>query len=186
MIYPIHLYGMPVLRKVAVDITPDHPGLEKLIADMYETLAESSGIGLAAPQIGLPIRMLVIDLTVLNDDDLPKDQRFKGVMINAHVVERSGDNVTEEEGCLSLPGINEKVTRKDTIRIRYCNEKFEEREVTYSGFLARVVQHEYDHLEGMMFIDHLSPIRKQLIKGKLKDILQGKAKCDYRARGAEK
>lgn len=184
MIYPIHLYGLPVLRKVAEDVTPDFEGLEQLIKDMYQTLEASDGVGLAAPQIGIPKRILVVDLTIL-EDDLEPDQQVKMTMLNAQILERSGENETMEEGCLSLPGISEKVTRKNTIRVRYQNEKFETIESEFSGFLARVIQHEYDHLDGMLFIDHLSPIRKQLIKGKLKDILQGKARCDYRTKSAQ-
>lgn len=184
MIYPIHLYGLPVLRKVAEDVTPDFEGLEQLIQDMYQTLEASDGIGLAAPQIGISKRILVVDLTIL-EDDLEADQQVKMTMLNAQILERSGENETMEEGCLSLPGISEKVTRKNTIRVRYQNEKFETIEAEFSGFLARVIQHEYDHLDGMLFIDHLSPIRKQLIKGKLKDILQGKARCDYRTKSAQ-
>ncbi|GAB1359761.1 peptide deformylase [Porphyromonadaceae bacterium] len=184
MIYPIHLYGLPVLRKVAEDVTPDFEGLEQLIQDMYQTLEASDGIGLAAPQIGIPKRILVVDLTIL-EDELEPDQQVKMTMLNAQILERSGENETMEEGCLSLPGISEKVTRKNTIRVRYQNEKFETIESEFSGFLARVIQHEYDHLDGMLFIDHLSPIRKQLIKGKLKDILQGKARCDYRTKSAQ-
>lgn len=184
MIYPIHLYGLPVLRKVAEDVTPDFEGLEQLIKDMYQTLEASDGIGLAAPQIGISKRILVVDLTIL-EDELEPDQQVKMTMLNAQILERSGENETMEEGCLSLPGISEKVTRKNTIRVRYQNEKFETIESEFSGFLARVIQHEYDHLDGMLFIDHLSPIRKQLIKGKLKDILQGKARCDYRTKSAQ-
>ena len=149
---------------------------------MYQTLEASDGIGLAAPQIGIPKRILVVDLTIL-EDELEPDQQM--TMLNAQILERSGENETMEEGCLSLPGISEKVTRKNTIRVRYQNEKFETIESEFSGFLARVIQHEYDHLDGMLFIDHLSPIRKQLIKGKLKDILQGKARCDYRTKSAQ-
>lgn len=184
MIYPIHLYGLPVLRKVAEDVTPDFEGLEQLIQDMYKTLEASDGVGLAAPQIGISKRILVVDLTVLQDE-LEPDQQVKITMLNAQIVERSGENETMEEGCLSLPGISEKVTRKNTIRVRYQNEKFETIESEFTGYLARVIQHEYDHLDGMLFIDHLSPIRKQLIKGKLKDILQGKARCDYRTKSAQ-
>lgn len=184
MIYPIHLYGLPVLRKVAEDVTPDFEGLEQLIQDMYKTLEVSDGVGLAAPQIGISKRILVVDLTIL-EDELEPDQQVKMTMLNAQILERSGENETMEEGCLSLPGISEKVTRKNTIRVRYQNEKFETIESEFTGYLARVIQHEYDHLDGMLFIDHLSPIRKQLIKGKLKDILQGKTRCDYRTKSAQ-
>lgn len=182
MKYPIYLYGQPVLRKVTADITPDYKELDTLITNLWETLDSAEGVGLAAPQVGLPIRVLVVDLSILGDD-VSEEERVKLVMINAHITETGGDNVTMEEGCLSLPGINEKVTRKDHIKISYCNEKFEPIEREFTGYLARVIQHEYDHLEGKMFIDHLSPIRKQLIKGKLKDILQGKARCSYRVKG---
>lgn len=184
MVYPIHLYGLPVLRKVAQAIDKDYKDLNQFIADMYETMYKSDdGIGLAAPQVGVSIRLFVIDLSMLAEDDASfKD--FKKTFINAEIIERFGNDVTREEGCLSIPGIHENVSRKDSIRIKYVDENFVAHEEEYSGFAARVIQHEYDHLEGHMFIDHISPIRRQLIKGKLTNIVKGKTNCRYKHKTA--
>lgn len=182
MILPIYLYGTSVLRKQAEDITKEYPELPKLINDMYETLERSEGIGLAAPQVGLPIRLLILDLNPLSDIY----PQYKGVlktMINAHIEETDGSPVSREEGCLSLPGIHESVTRKEKIKVTYLDENFEQHTEWFEGYMARVIQHEYDHLEGRLFIDHLSPIRKQLIKSKLNAILKGKVSCDYKVKG---
>lgn len=182
MILPIYLYGTSVLRKQAEDITKEYPELSKLIKDMYETLERSEGIGLAAPQVGLPIRLLILDLNPLSDIY----PQYKGVlktMINAHIEETDGSPVSREEGCLSLPGIHESVTRKEKIKVTYLDENFEQHTEWFEGYMARVIQHEYDHLEGRLFIDHLSPIRKQLIKSKLNAILKGKVSCDYKVKG---
>lgn len=182
MILPIYLYGTSVLRKQAEDITKEYPELPKLIKDMYETLERSEGIGLAAPQVGLPIRLLILDLNPLSDIY----PQYKGVlktMINAHIEETDGSPVSREEGCLSLPGIHESVTRKEKIKVTYLDENFEQHTEWFEGYMARVIQHEYDHLEGRLFIDHLSPIRKQLIKSKLNAILKGKVSCDYKIKG---
>lgn len=182
MILPIYLYGTSVLRKQAEDITKEYPELPKLIKDMYETLERSEGIGLAAPQVGLPIRLLILDLNPLSDIY----PQYKGVlktMINAHIEETDGSPVSREEGCLSLPGIHESVTRKEKIKVTYLDENFEQHTEWFEGYMARVIQHEYDHLEGRLFIDHLSPIRKQLIKSKLNAILKGKISCDYKVKG---
>jgi len=182
MILPIYIYGQPVLRKVAQDIDKDYPDLKQLIDDMYETLAESDGIGLAAPQIGKDIRVVVIDLDVLSED-LPEYKGFKHAFINAHILEKEEDNTESlEEGCLSLPGIHEKVVRSKRIHVKYMDEDFNEHDEWVDGYLARVMQHEFDHLEGHMFIDHISALRKQLIKGKLKALLQGKVRCSYRVK----
>lgn len=181
MILPVYLYGQPVLRKVAEDISKDYEGLERLLTDMWESMYKSDGVGLAAPQIGVPIRLLLIDGEVLGDD-FPECKGFKRVMINARITSFGGDKVTLEEGCLSLPGINEAVSRPTSITVTYQNEKFEEIEEEIVGFAARIVQHEYDHLEGKLFIDHISPIRKQLIKAKLNNILKGKVNCNYRTK----
>ncbi|MCC8187326.1 MAG: peptide deformylase [Bacteroides sp.] len=181
MILPIYTYGQPVLRKVAEDITPDYPGLKELISNMFETLDKADGVGLAAPQIGLPIRVVVIDLDVLSED-LPEYKDFRKVYINAHVLETSGEMEPMDEGCLSLPGIHESVKRPGHIRVRYMDEDFNEHEEEVEGYLARVMQHEFDHIEGKMFIDHLSPLRKQMIKGKLAAMLKGKVNCSYKVR----
>jgi peptide deformylase len=184
MIYPIHLYGHPVLRKVAVAITKDYPKLEQFIADMYETMYKSEdGIGLAAPQVGVSIRLFVIDLSMLADDE-PAYKDMKRVFINAEILDRTGEDVSREEGCLSIPGINENVSRKNSIRISYVDENFVEHDEVYEGFMARVIQHEYDHLEGHLFIDHISAIRRQLIKSKLTSIAKGKTSCKYKVKTA--
>ena len=169
MILPIYIYGQPVLRKVAEDITPDYPELKKLINDMYETLDSSNGIGLAAPQIGLAIRLVVIDLDVLS---------------NPHILEydEEAEKDSSDEGCLSIPGINEKVVRPTRIHVKYMDEQFQEHDEWVSGYLARVMQHEFDHLEGTMFVDRVSPLRKNMIAGKLKNIIKGKFRCSYRTK----
>lgn len=185
MILPVYLYGMPVLRKVAQPITPDYPELKTLLANMYETMYHSDGIGLAAPQIGLDIRLLVFDLNDLKED-FPEYAGCKKVMINAEILEFFGEEISREEGCLSLPGVHEAVKRQEGILIRYCDENFEVKEERFEGFVARVIQHEYDHLEGKLFIDHISNIRKQLIKAKLSNILKGKVHCHYRTKASSK
>lgn len=183
MILPIYIYGQPVLRKVSEDITPDYPQLKQLIANMWETLADSEGIGLAAPQIGLNIRLVVIDLDLLSED-LPEYKDFRKVFINAHIIDYDEDAPTDsmEEGCLSLPGIHEKVTRPTRIRVQYMDEEFNPHDEWVEGYLARVMQHEFDHLDAKMFIDHITPLRKQLIRSKLKALLQGRFRCSYRTK----
>ena len=173
MILPIYIYGQPVLRKVAEDITPDYPDLKQLISDMWETLAESEGIGLAAPQIGRAIRLSVIDLDVLSDD-MPE---YKGF------VERDDTNTdSSEEGCLSLPAIHEKVVRPTRIRVQWQDEQFQQHDEWVEGYLARVMQHEFDHLDGHMFIDRISPLRRQLISSKLRALTQGRYRCGYKTK----
>ncbi len=180
MVLPIYIFGMPVLRKVAQDITPDYPELDKLIADMWDTLAQSQGIGLAAPQIGRDIRVVLIDLDVLSED-MPEYKDFRKVLINGHIVEYDdSEKDTMEEGCLSLPGLHESVTRPTRIRVKYMDEQFQEHDEWIDGYLARVIQHEFDHLEGVVFADRLSPLRKQLVKNKLKALLQGRFQCGYK------
>ena len=182
MVLPIYIYGQPVLRKVTTDITPDYPELEKLIADMWETLAESDGIGLAAPQVGLPIRLSVIDLRPLAED-YPEYKDFRQVYINPHIVEKDEEHTaSSEEGCLSLPAIHEKVVRPTRIRVQWQDEQFVQHDEWVEGYLARVMQHEFDHLEGHLFIDHISPLRKQLIKSKLKALTQGRYHCSYKTK----
>ena len=169
MILPIYVYGQPVLRKVAEDITPDYPGLQELITNMWETLAQSEGIGLAAPQIGKSIRLVVIDLDIISDD-LPEYKDFR------HVYD------SMEEGCLSLPGIHEKVVRSKRIHVTYLDEQFQEHDEWVEGYLARVMQHEFDHLDGKVFSDRISPLRKQLVKSKLRALMQGRYRCSYRTK----
>lgn len=182
MILPIYIYGQPVLRKVAEDITPDYPELKTLISNMWETLADSEGIGLAAPQVGLDIRLVVIDLDPLSED-LPEYKDFRQVYINAHIVEYDETNTdASEEGCLSLPAIHEKVIRPTRIRVQWMDENFQAHDEWIDGYLARVMQHEFDHLDGKMFIDRISPLRKQLIKSKLKALTQGRYRCGYKTK----
>ena len=180
MILPIYTYGQPVLRKVAEDIDENYPNLKGLIQDMYETLEHSEGIGLAAPQIGLDIRLVVINLDIISDD-LPEYKGYIKTFINPHILEYD-DTETElmEEGCLSVPGIHESVRRPTRIHVKYQDENFEEHEEWVEGHLARVMQHEFDHLEGTMFIDRLSMLRKQMIKGKLNSLLKGNFRCSYK------
>ena len=181
MILPIYVYGQPVLRKVAEDITPDYPNLKELIDNMFETMDQADGVGLAAPQIGLPIRVVVINLDPLSED-FPQYKDFRRAYINAHILEVSGDEVLMDEGCLSLPGIHEQVRRGNKIRVKYLDADLQEHEEVVEGYLARVMQHEFDHLEGKMFIDHLSPLRKQMIKSKLGAMLKGKVRCSYKVK----
>lgn len=181
MILPIYVYGQPVLRKIAEDIPVDYPNLNELISNMFETMDNADGVGLAAPQIGLPVRVVVINLDVLSEDH-PEYKGFRKAFINAHIVEKSGEEVNMEEGCLSLPGIHESVKRSDRVRVKYLDENLEEHDEVVEGYLARVMQHEFDHLDGKMFIDHISPLRKQMIKGKLNAMLKGKAHCTYKVR----
>ena len=181
MVLPIYVYGQPVLRKVAEDIDPAYPNLKELIENMFETMDKADGVGLAAPQIGLPIRVVVVNLDVLSED-FPEYKGFRKAYINAHILEVGGEEVPMEEGCLSLPGIHETVKRGNKIRVRYLDEELNPHEEVVEGYLARVMQHEFDHLEGKMFIDHLSPLRKQMIKGKLSALLKGKAHCTYKVK----
>ena len=179
MILPIYTYGQPVLRKVAEAITPDYPELKTLIENMFETMNHADGVGLAAPQIGLDIRLVVITLDPLADE-YPEFKDFNRVFINAHVLDVDGEEVSMDEGCLSLPGIHETVKRRDRVHVKYMDENFVEHDEWVEGFLARVMQHEFDHLEGHMFIDHLSALRRQMIKGKLNTMLKGKARSSYK------
>ena len=185
MILPIYTYGQPVLRKVAEDIMPDYPNLKELIADMHETMDHADGVGLAAPQIGLAIRVVVINLDVLSED-LPEYKGFRKAYINPHILEIDGEEASMEEGCLSLPGIHETVKRKGCIHVTYLDEDLQPHDEVVEGYLARVMQHEFDHLEGKMFIDHLSPLRRQMIKGKLNALLKGKLNCSYKVKPLRK
>ena len=186
MILPIYIYGQPVLRKVAEDIPADYPELEQFIADMYETLDQSEGIGLAAPQVGRPVRVVVIDLDVLSDD-MPEYKGFRRAFINPHIIEYD-ENKTDsmEEGCLSLPAIHEKVTRPTRIRVQWLDEELKAHDEWIEGYLARVMQHEFDHLDGKMFVDRVSPLRRQLIKSKLKALTQGRYRCGYKTKPVRK
>ena len=183
MTLPIYIYCQQLLRKVAQDIPLDYPNLNELIQNMFETMENSDGIGLAAPQIGLDIRLLVIDLDVLADT-YPEYKGYRKAFINPHIVEIDEKSKTEslEEGCLSLPGIHEKVTRHTRIRVQYVDEELKPHDEWFEGYVTRVLQHEIDHLDGVLFTDHLSPFRKQLIKSKLKALMQGKFRCGYRTK----
>lgn len=186
MILPIYIYGQPVLRKESADIEKDYPNLKELLANMFETMEEANGVGLAAPQVGLNIRVVVIDLDVLSED-FPEYKGFKKGFINPHIIEYDETNTESlEEGCLSLPGIQEKVTRPTRIHVQYLDEDLNEHDEWVEGYLARVMQHEFDHLDAKMFIDRISPLRKQLIKSKLKALLQGRYRCSYRTKAARR
>jgi len=185
MILPIYLYGQPILRKRTKDIAPDYPGLKTLLDNMFETMYKADGVGLAAPQIGLEDRILIIDLSPSAKDD-PTLKDFKKIFINAHIIERDGEEVDVEEGCLSVPGVHEKVPRKNRIRIRYVDENFHPHDDVYEGFKARVIQHEYDHLEGVVFVDYVSGIRKQMIRSKLNKMLKGEVDCSYKVKPVSK
>lgn len=181
MILPIYIYGQPVLRKVAEDVELNKAELDALISDMYDTLAVSEGVGLAAPQIGKAIRVVVVDLSMLAED-LPEYKDFRHAYINGHIVESSEETETMSEGCLSLPGISEEVTRPKRVRIKYYDEELQPRDEWVDGFLARVLQHEHDHLEGHVFTDRISPFRRSMIKSKLTGFLKGKARCHYKVK----
>ena len=188
MTLPIVAYGDPVLRKKAQDIDKDYPELEKLIADMWETMYKANGVGLAAPQIGRAIRLFVIDTSPFAEDEdfSPEEQAmlkdFKRIFINARMIEEEGKSWSFNEGCLSIPDIREDVTRKDTITIQYLDEDFKEVTETYDGLLARVIQHEYDHIEGILFTDKLSSLKRRLLKGKLNNISKGNIVVEYKMR----
>ncbi|MEG1579732.1 MAG: peptide deformylase [Bacteroidaceae bacterium] len=179
MILPISIYGLPILRKVAEEITPDYPELNTLIDNMYETLDKSDGVGLAAPQVGLSVRLVVVDLDVLSDD-FPEYKGFRRIYMNGHILETNDEIKSMDEGCLSLPGISEPVKRPTRIRVQYVDADFKAHDEWVDSYLARVLQHEFDHLEGKMFIDRLAPLRKTMIKGKLTSFLKGKVHCSYK------
>ncbi|MEX0312910.1 MAG: peptide deformylase [Allomuricauda sp.] len=188
MIIPIVAYGDPVLRKVAKDITPEYPKLEELIPNMWDTMYNAHGVGLAAPQIGLPIRLFLVDTSPFSDDEeLTEEEQqalkgFKKVFINAKIEEETGEEWDFNEGCLSIPDVREDVRRKPEITITYLDENFKEYTETYDGLLARVIQHEYDHIQGVLFTDKLSSLKKRLLKNRLDKISKGKINVDYKMR----
>ena len=184
MILPIYIYGHSVLRKVTKDIDASYPNLKELVENMYETMYNADGIGLAGPQVGLEDRIFIIDLSPLADEENPQYKDLKKAFINARITSRTGDIGSTEEGCLSIPGIHESVPRPATIDIEYLDENLEPHSETYTGFIARVIQHEYDHIDGFLFVDHISAIRKRLIKSKLTNMTKGKVSCHYRVRTA--
>ncbi|MBP6009924.1 MAG: peptide deformylase [Bacteroidia bacterium] len=179
MILPIYAYGDPVLKKKASPIEKDHPGLKELIANMYETMYASHGVGLAAPQIGLSLRLFVTDGSPFEEDEV-KD--FKQVFINPQIVEETGDPWKFNEGCLSIPHVREDVSRKKTVLIEYYDEDWNFRKEYFSGLAARIIQHEYDHIEGVLFTDRISPLRRRLLNKRLSDISSGNVKVDYKMR----
>ncbi|MBL7472646.1 peptide deformylase [Robertkochia sediminum] len=188
MILPIVAYGDPVLRKKGTDIDAEYRDLKGLLSNMFETMYNAQGVGLAAPQIGLPIRLFIIDATPFADDEeLDAEEQavlkdFKKVFINARILEETGEPWSFNEGCLSIPDVREDVSRKETVTIEYYDENFKRHEETFSGLAARVIQHEYDHIEGVLFTDKLSSLRKRLLKGKLANISKGKVRADYKMR----
>ena len=187
MILPIVAYGHPVLRKVAKDVLPDHPGLEKLIEDMWQTMYASSGVGLAAPQVNRELRLFIID-TVQMFESMEEEERskypdapgVKAVFINAHIVELDGREWVFNEGCLSIPKIREDITRQETVTLQFRDAEFNSYIRTFTGLTARVILHEYDHIEGKLFIDRISALKRKLMKGRLTDISKGKVDVDYK------
>jgi len=179
MTYPIVVYGHPVLRKVAEDIEKDDPELQQIVADLFETMYNSEGIGLAAPQIGKSLRIFVIDGSAASDDE-PLLADFKKAFINPRIIEQNGEFKPMNEGCLSIPNIREEVDRESHIRITYYDENWEFHDEVYDGYKARIIQHEYDHLDGILFTDKVSPLRKKLLKGKLNAISKGRFDADYK------
>jgi peptide deformylase len=183
MILPIYAYGQPVLKKVAQPITTDYPNLIQLLADMWETMYHADGVGLAAPQVGLSIRLFVADTTQISrKESLEGDAPFKKVFINAQIIEETGDDWAYEEGCLSIPNIRGEVESPNTVRLRWQDESFVEHEDVFTGINARVIQHEYDHIEGILFTEHLKPIKKRFIQRKMEAIRLGKIATDYKMR----
>jgi len=187
MILPIVAYGSPILRVVGKDITPDYPGLSELISDMWETMYYSSGVGLAAPQINKDIRLFVVDSTQifnnLDDDEqgkYPDHPGIKQVFINAHIAKLNGEEWSYNEGCLSIPRIREDIMRNEEVTLEYVDERFQPHTATFNGITARVILHEYDHIEGKLFIDYLKPLKRKLLKGKLDDISRGRISVDYK------
>ncbi len=181
MIYPIVIFGAEVLRKPSVELTADYPDLKKLIEDMFLTMDAADGCGLAAPQIGKNIRLFVVDCSAMADED-PKCEGFRKAFINPTIYEVSEETILWNEGCLSVPGLHEDVRRPEVIRMRYLDEQFVEHDEEFDGFRARAIQHEYDHLEGKIFVDRLSPLRRQLLKSKLVGMSKGKYRCAYKTK----
>ncbi len=179
MIYPVTVYGDPILRKIAVPVEKDFEGLKELVSNMFETMYYSDGVGLAAPQIGKSLRIFVVDASPVADEE-PELKDFKKAFINPEILERKGDEWVMNEGCLSLPDIHEDVSRPANVKIRYMDENFVEHTEEYGGFAARVIQHEYDHLDGKLLTDYLTPLKKRVLKSKLTAISKGKVKTSYR------
>ncbi|MFO8030876.1 MAG: peptide deformylase [Cyclonatronaceae bacterium] len=177
-VLPVVTYDDPVLRKPADPVNPDHPGLQQLIDDLFETMYEANGVGLAAPQVGVSLQLFVVDADAITDEE-DEESLGPGVFINPHVETIDPEKWDAEEGCLSLPDLREKVTRPESIRILYLDREFQPHEEIHSGWYARVLQHEYDHLKGVLFIDYLGAFRKRLIRKKLEEIREGRAHAEY-------
>ncbi|MGL5892899.1 MAG: peptide deformylase [Bacteroidia bacterium] len=184
MILPIVAYGDPVLRRVGDDIDASYPNLKQFIADMFDTMYQAKGIGLAAPQVGKSIRLFIVDGAPFGEDPETEEEEmlgnFRKIFINARILDEEGKEWKYNEGCLSIPKIREDVLRKPNIRVRWMDENFKEQEETFSGIAARIIQHEYDHIEGKLFTDRISPMRRQLLKNKLNDISRGRVAADYK------
>lgn len=185
MILPIYTYGQPVLKKETQEITTDYPDLAQTIQNMWDTLTHSGGVGLAAPQVGLPIRMAIIDLDIISDDE-PQYKGYKRLFINPYIEEYSPETDTQEEGCLSLPGLSDKITRSTRIRVTYQDENFDTHDEWVDGYLARVMQHEFDHLDGIVYTDHLKGLRRQLMQNKLKALVKGQFTANYKVKPPRK
>jgi peptide deformylase len=181
MILPIVAFGDSVLKKKAAAIDKNYPNLQTIIADMFETMYNADGVGLAAPQVGLSIRLFIVDANHFQDEE-EELKDFKKVFINAQLMDENGDDWQFNEGCLSIPGIREDILRKPVIHLSYEDENFNSIKQTFTGMAARIIQHEYDHIEGKLFVDYLTPLKKRLLKGKLKDISIGKVDVDYKMR----
>jgi peptide deformylase len=192
MILPIIGYGDPVLRKIGEEVSPEYPNLKQVVADMYETMYNAYGVGLAAPQVGLPIRIFIVDTKPFGeDDDLPKEEQemlknFRRTFINAKMLNEEGEEWGFNEGCLSIPEVREDVYRHERITIEYFDEEFSKKTETFDGLIARVIQHEYDHIEGILFTDRISSLKKRLIQKKLMNIMEGKTRPDYKMKFAAK
>lgn len=187
MILPIVAYGSPILRKVSAEISPDYPGLDKLIADMWETMYNSNGVGLAAPQINKEVRLFVIDSEQIFENQeedekgkYPDEPGYKGVFINARIVNLDGKDWSYNEGCLSIPKIREDIMRSESVTLSFLDEQFQPQQKTFNGITGRIILHEYDHIDGKLFIDYIKPLKRTLLKRKLDDISKGKIKVDYR------
>jgi peptide deformylase len=181
MVLPVYVYGSGVLKKEAAPVTKDYPALAQLIADMWDTLYNAGGVGLAAPQVGHIIRLVVIDASAFKDED-PAANGFKRVFINPEILEWSEEKSSFNEGCLSIPGIHEDVVRPKRVRVRYLDANFQAQDEWLEGVPARIAQHEYDHIEGILFTERLAPIRRKIIAGKLQNIARGKSGADYKTK----
>lgn len=179
MILPVVAYGHPVLKKVAGDVTPDYPELKQFVADLWETMYKTDGVGLAAPQVNRSVRIFVIDASAFAEK-YPETDNFRKTFINPYIYKEEGEEWSFNEGCLSFPGLREDIMRKPVVYIRYVDEDFVQHDERYEGVIARIIQHEYDHIEGVVFVDRISTLKKMLIKGKLNDISKGNVDVDYK------